>query len=75
MDRHIHADHWATMNGTAPDGTPTMVFRPQDSRFFEAGSSGPGAQARKIGMVWKPAAGIARIRAAIAGWGAVKARR
>jgi pectinesterase len=75
MDRHIHADHWATMNGTAPDGTPAMVFRPQDSRFFEAGSSGPGAQARKIGMVWKPAADIARIRAAIAGWGAVKARR
>jgi pectinesterase len=74
MDRHIHTDHWATMNGTSPDGTPTLVFRPQDSRFFEAGSFGPGAKPRNIGMTWKPATDIARIRGAIAGWAAANVR-
>ncbi|WP_157190212.1 pectinesterase family protein [Novosphingobium sp. Rr 2-17] len=50
MDRHIHPDHWTEMNGTARDGTMTAVFRPQDSRFAEIGSHGPGATARNIGM-------------------------
>jgi pectinesterase len=75
MDRHIHADHWTTMNGTAPDGTPTLVFRPQDSRFYEAGAFGPGAKAREIGMAWRPTTDISRIRAAIAGWATAKMRR
>lgn len=72
MDRHIHPDHWTTMNGTARDGTPTQVFRPQDSRFFEAGSYGPGAKARNTGMTWSPTRDIAQIRNDIAGWAAAK---
>lgn len=68
MDRHIHADHWTTMNGTAPDGTPSLVFRPQDSRFFEAGSFGPGATARNIGIPWTPSTDIMHIRHSMAGW-------
>ena len=50
LDAHIAPDHWASMNGTARDGTMSDVFRPQDSRFFERGSVGPGAKARDIGM-------------------------
>lgn len=69
MDRHIHHDHWTFMNGTARDGTMTEVFRPQDSRFFEAGSHGPGAAARDIGVAWKGEADARKIRAAhMAGW-------
>lgn len=58
LDKHIAPDHWATMNGTARDGTMSDVFRPQDSRFFERGSTGPGAKARDIGM---PANGLGEI--------------
>ena len=65
MDRHIHPDHWTEMNGTARDGTMTQVFRPQDSRFAETGSTGPGASARNIGMTWQSPVTIAAIRAAI----------
>jgi pectinesterase len=50
MDSHIGPDHWTSMNGTARNGTMTDVFRPQDSRFFELGSFGPGATRRDIGM-------------------------
>ncbi|WP_442678591.1 pectinesterase family protein [Sphingomonas sp. ASY06-1R] len=50
MDAHIAPAHWASMNGTARDGTMKDVFRPQDSRFFEIGSYGPGAVRRDIGM-------------------------
>lgn len=69
MDRHIHPDHWTTMNGTARDGTMTQVFRPQDSRFLEKGSYGPGAHARPIGMTWHDDTSISRIRGNFAaGW-------
>lgn len=59
MDAHIAPDHWATMNGTARNGTMADVFRPQDSRFFERGSTGPGARHRDIGM---PVTGLGDIR-------------
>lgn len=69
MDRHIHPDHWTTMNGTARDGTMTGVFQPQDSRFWETGSHGPGAKARDIGVTWSETVGIDAIRRDIlAGW-------
>ncbi|MEP9357528.1 pectinesterase family protein [Sphingomonas sp. KR3-1] len=63
MGSHIHPDHWTVMNGTARAGTMTDVFRPQDSRFMEAGSRGPGAVARDIGMSWKGQRDIRRIKA------------
>lgn len=52
MDAHIRNDHWTSMNGTARDGTKTAVFRPQDSRFSESGSYGPGARHANIGIAW-----------------------
>ncbi|RZF60527.1 pectin esterase [Sphingomonas populi] len=58
LDAHIAPDHWATMKGTARSGTMSDVFRPQDSRFFERGSTGPGAKARNIGM---PSNGLGEI--------------
>jgi pectinesterase len=42
MDSHITRDGWYSMNGTAKDGTK-MPFLPEDARFFEFNSSGPGA--------------------------------
>jgi pectinesterase len=69
MGPHIHPDHWTVMNGTARNGTMTDVFRPQDSRFMETGSQGPGAAAREIGMSWRGEADIRRIKADFfAGW-------
>lgn len=59
MDAHIAPDRWAAMKGTARDGTMTDVFRPQDSRFWEQGSKGPGARRRDIGM---PRQGLDDIR-------------
>ncbi|WP_083811422.1 pectinesterase family protein [Asticcacaulis biprosthecium] len=69
MDAHIHPDHWTVMNGTARDGTKTAVFRPQDSRFFEMGSQGPGARHNDIGIVWQGGLGIDAVRKAFfEGW-------
>jgi len=62
MDRHIHPDHWTSMHGTSRVGTMTDIFRPQDSRFTETGSHGPGAVARDIGMSWKGQHDIRMIR-------------
>lgn len=42
MDEHISAEGWDAMGGTGRDGTRVM-FSPQDARFFEYRSSGPGA--------------------------------
>ena len=44
MDGHIIKRGWTTMNGTARDGSKSDIFRPEDSRFYERGSTGPGAQ-------------------------------
>jgi pectinesterase len=61
MDAHILPDHWTSMLGTARDGTKTQVFRPQESRFFESGSRGPGARRADIGLRWSDALSIAEI--------------
>lgn len=69
MDAHIHPDHWSSMPGTARDGTKTAIFHPQDSRFYEIGSRGPGARHRDIGINWKPTSSFERMRSEItAGW-------
>ena len=67
MDAHIHPDHWATMAGTARDGTKTLIFRPQDSRFYAAGSTGPGAKSHDIGVRWTPPITVEAMRSQIAG--------
>lgn len=43
MDRHINTQGWSSMTGTAPDGTKSRIFTPEESRFFEYQSTGPGA--------------------------------
>lgn len=43
MDDHITTDGWDSMRGTSRDGTKSRVFTPQESRFFEFKSHGPGA--------------------------------
>lgn len=62
MDRHVSPQHWTSMAGTARDGRKSALFRPQDARFFEAGSHGPGATRLDIGMTWKPALGVGTLR-------------
>lgn len=43
MDAHIIDAGWASMTGTARDGSKSRVFTPAESRFFEYSSRGPGA--------------------------------
>lgn len=43
MDAHITTDGWYSMSGTAKDGTKKQ-FQPEDARFFEYNSTGPGAE-------------------------------
>lgn len=43
MDAHIIDAGWASMKGTARDGTKSRLFTPSESRFFERNSHGPGA--------------------------------
>ncbi len=64
MDAHIRPDHWTEMNGTARDGTKTARFLPQDARFFESGSSGPGGAHGDIGIKWTGRPDIAAVRKA-----------
>ena len=42
MDAHITHDGWYSMSGTAKDGSK-IPFLPEDARFFEHNSKGPGA--------------------------------
>lgn len=42
MDAHITHDGWYSMGGTAKDGSK-IKFQPEDARFFEFNSRGPGA--------------------------------
>jgi pectinesterase len=55
MEAHIHEQHWSIMHGTARDGTKSDIFQPQDSRFYEVGSNGPGAARVDIGILWSDA--------------------
>jgi len=43
MDSHINVQGWSSMPGTARDGTKSRIFTPEESRFFEYKSTGPGA--------------------------------
>lgn len=61
MDAHIARDHWTSMNGTARDGTKTAVFLPRDSRFYEVGSTGPGARHDDPGITWQGGLAIADV--------------
>ena len=63
MDAHIRNDHWTEMGGTARDGSKTAKFQPQDSRFFESGSSGPGGAHSDIGIKWTGKPDIGHIHA------------
>lgn len=62
MDAHIHPEHWTSMAGTARDGTKTAIFRPEDLRFAERGSRGPGARGPAMAIRWNGALGIDAVR-------------
>lgn len=62
MDDHIHPEAWRTMSGTARDGSKSLVFGPKDSRFFEQGSRGPGAQREFQQIDWQEKPNLASIR-------------
>lgn len=61
MDAHILPEHWTNMPGTARDGSKTHLFLAQDARFFESGSSGPGARRVDIGLRWSGALSMSEI--------------
>ncbi|GAA0546400.1 pectinesterase [Rhizomicrobium palustre] len=63
MDAHIKSQHWDVMAGTARDGTKTAIFRPEDSRFAESGSTGPGARHTDQAIRWKSPLSIQEVRA------------
>lgn len=44
MDDHITGDGWFSMTGLQKSGPDRTVFLPEDSRFFEYKSTGPGAK-------------------------------
>lgn len=44
MDDHIAEDGWTEMSGTALDGQKKWFKPLEDARFFEFGSTGPGAR-------------------------------
>jgi pectinesterase len=62
MDAHISPRHWADMGGTARDGTKTARFLPEDSRFYESGSRGPGARRVDQKIKWKGAPDITALK-------------
>lgn len=69
MDAHIHEDRWSPMNGTARDGTKTAIFEPEDSRFHESGSTGPGARPGVREMTWATPLTFDEMRAVVFdGW-------
>ncbi len=43
MGPHISENGWGSMRGTGRDGTKSLTFTPDDSRFYEWKSSGEGA--------------------------------
>lgn len=63
MDAHIHEQHWSEMNGTARDGSKSAVFFPQDSRFNEHGSFGPGSKSEAKNMTWSESWDLDELRA------------
>jgi pectinesterase len=44
MDDHITSDAWFSMTGLQKSGPDRTVFLPEDSRFFEYKSTGPGSK-------------------------------
>lgn len=66
---HIHPAHWTSMAGTARDGTKTALFRAEESRFSEEGSTGPGARSGGSAIAWKQRPRIDAVRAVMfEGW-------
>lgn len=63
MGAHIHPDHWTSMAGTARNGAKTQIFRPEESRFSEAGSTGAGARTNgRIRIAWQDQPTISQVR-------------
>lgn len=67
---HIMTEGWGSMNGTARDGTKTRVFTPEESRFYERGSRGPGrpqGESAKMRKVLDSSVSIDKIKSEMLG--------
>ncbi len=62
LGEHIHPAYWASMPGTARDGTKTAIFMPEDSRFGAIGSTGPGVSTTIVAVKWMPTMSITDIQ-------------
>jgi len=70
MDDHIAADGWWTMTGLQKSGPTRTVFRPEDSRFYEFRSHGPGAAVndRRRQLSEAEAARMSSVSQVLNGW-------
>jgi pectinesterase len=69
MDDHILPAAWGSMSGTARDGTKSLIFGPEDSRYFEVASTGPGANRESQAIAWDKQPKLDDIRAFMfSGW-------
>lgn len=66
MGAHIVPDGWAAMGFKAPNGTPLML-RPEEARFGEYGSRGPGASRARRQLTAAQAAALTPA-AVLDGW-------
>ncbi len=74
MDSHISEKGWEPMSGRGKDGS-TIWFDPADARFFEYGSTGPGAHKTETRRVLSPAeAQNYSIENLLKGWNPPKCR-
>lgn len=69
MDDHVAPEGWTEMWYTGKDGNPRTMLQPEDVRFSQYGSSGPGAAAFRRGRTLSAAEARAMdVRAVLDGW-------
>ncbi|AYV47726.1 pectin esterase [Caulobacter flavus] len=69
MDDHVAPEGWTQMWYTGKDGDPRTMLQPEDARFSQYGSKGPGAAAFRRGRALTAAEARAMgVRAVLAGW-------
>jgi pectinesterase len=67
MDDHIAPEGWTEMWYTARDGNPRTMLQPEDVRFSQHGSYGPGRSAFRRGRTLTDAEAAVVTRAAVIG--------
>ena len=67
MDDHIAPEGWTEMWYTGRDGNPRTMLQPEEVRFSQHGSVGPGAAAFGRGKTLTDSEAAAVTRAAVIG--------